>query len=39
MAAVAASMLRPTRSRLVTESDIGPARRSCNLIKRKSCHV
>jgi hypothetical protein len=32
-------MLRPTRSRLVTEIDIVPARRSCNLIKTKSFAV
>jgi hypothetical protein len=32
-------MLRPTRSRLVTELDIGRARRECNLTKRKSFGV
>jgi hypothetical protein len=32
-------MLRPTRSRLVTETDIVPALRSCNLIKTKSFGV
>jgi hypothetical protein len=32
-------MLRPTRSRLVTESDIVRACRWCNLIKTKSFHV
>jgi hypothetical protein len=32
-------MLRPTRSRLVTEIDIGPARPSCNMIKSNSLVV
>jgi hypothetical protein len=32
-------MLRPTRSWLVTEMDIGRARRGCNLLKTKSFHV
>jgi hypothetical protein len=32
-------MLRPTRFRLVTDSDIVPALRSCNLIKMKSYGV
>jgi hypothetical protein len=32
-------MLRPTRSWLVTEMDIVPARRGCNLIKTKSFPV
>src|ERR1700719_4263226 len=32
-------MLRPTRSRLVTEIDIVPAFRWCNLIKEKSFSV
>jgi hypothetical protein len=32
-------MLRPTRSRLVTEMDIVRARRGCNLIKTKSFPV
>jgi hypothetical protein len=32
-------MLRPTHSRLVTEMDIGRARRECNLIKTKSFFV
>jgi hypothetical protein len=32
-------MLRPTRFRLVTDSDIVPALRSCNLIKMKSSSV
>lgn len=32
-------MLRPTRSRLVTETDIVPALRRCNLIKTKSFSV
>jgi hypothetical protein len=32
-------MLRPTRSRLVTEIDIGPARLSCNMIKSNSFFV
>src|ERR1700704_5593408 len=32
-------MLRPTRFRLVTDSDIVPAFRPCNLIKTKSSGV
>jgi hypothetical protein len=32
-------MLRPTRSRLVTEMDIVRARRGCNLMKTKSFPV
>jgi hypothetical protein len=32
-------MLRPTRSRLVTETDIVGARRQCNMIKTKSFSV
>ena len=32
-------MLRPTRSRLVTETDIVRALRQCNMLKTKSFHV